>query len=196
LKNKRIILVTGTPCVGKTSVSKKLSIKIDALHIDLAELVKKEHLYSEIDKERASLVADIDKVSERINEIIGKSKTSIIIDGHYSVHVINPKNMDFVFVLRKNPKQLKILMKKRGYADKKLWENLAAEILDVCLSEAIEICGENKVCEIDTSEKTVNKVVDEMLMIIEEKAKCKIGIVDWLGKLEEEGILDDFLKNF
>ena len=196
LKNRRIILITGTPCVGKTSVSKELSARINALHVDLAELVRNERLYVEVDKERSSLVADIEKVSERIKEIIRKTKINVIIDGHYSVHVVDPKSVDFVFVLRKNPKQLKILMEKRGYANRKLWENLVAEILDVCFSEAIEICGENKVCEIDTSGKTVDNVVDEILMILEGKVKCRIGIVDWLGKLEEEGILDDFLKNF
>ncbi|MCD6243330.1 adenylate kinase family protein [Candidatus Bathyarchaeota archaeon] len=196
LKNKRIILITGTPCVGKTSVSKELSTKINALHIDLAELVKKERLYSEVDQERGSLVADMEKVSKRVEEIVEKSKIDVVIDGHYSVYIVNPKNIDFVFVLRKNPKKLKTLMEKRGYSGKKLWENLAAEILDVCLSEAIEICGENRVCEIDTTEKTVEEVVNEVLRIIEGKNKCRVGIVDWLGKLEQEGSLEDFLRNF
>ena len=192
---KKIILVTGTPCVGKTSVSRKLAAKLNALHIDLAELVKREKLYSEIDTERNSLIADLDKVSQKVKKIIQKAGSDVIIDGHYAVHVVAPEVVNFVFVLRKDPLKLKTLMEERGYSSRKLWENLEAEILDVCLSEAIEVCGKNKVCEIDATDKSINEVVDEILGIIDGKRRCYVGIVDWLGKLEKEGVLDYFLKN-
>jgi len=191
----KIILITGTPCVGKTSVSRRLAAKLGALHIDLAELVKKEKLYSEIDAERDSIIADLDRVSQRIKEIIQEAKNDVIIDGHYAVHVVASEAVNFVFVLRKDPRRLKVLMEERGYSSKKLWENLEAEILDVCLAEAVEICGRSKVCEVDATDKSVDEVVDEILGIIQGKRECVIGIVDWLGKLEQEGVLDYFLKN-
>ena len=192
---KRIIIVTGTPCTGKTSVSKKLAAKLDASHVDLAELVKREKLYCGIDKERNSIIADLDKVSQRIKEVIQEAKGDVIIDGHYAVHVVNPETVDFVFVLRKDPRRLKVLMERRGYSGKKLWENLEAEILDVCLLEAIDVCGKDKVCEIDTTDMSIDEAVDEVLRVINGERKCGVGIVDWLGKLEREGVLEDFLKN-
>ena len=192
---KRIIIVTGTPCVGKTSVSKKLAVKLDAVHVNLAELVKREKLYSDIDKERNSIIADLDKVSQRIKEVIQEAKGDVIIDGHYAVHVVDPETVDFVFVLRKDPRRLKVLMERRGYSGKKLWENLEAEILDVCLLEAIDVCGKGKVCEIDATDMSVDEAVDEVLKVINGERKCSVGIVDWLGKLEREGVLEDFLKN-
>ena len=192
---RRIIIVTGTPCVGKTSVSKKLAVKLDALHIDLAKLVKREKLYCGIDKERNSIIADLDKVSQRIKEVIREAKGDVIIDGHYAVHVVNPETVNFVFVLRKDPRRLKALMEGRGYSGKKLWENLEAEILDVCLMEAIDVCGKDKVCEIDATDMSIDEVVDEVLKVINGERKCSVGIVDWLGKLEREGVLEDFLKN-
>ncbi len=192
---KRIIIITGTPCTGKTSVSKKLAAKLDASHVDLAELVKREKLYCGIDKERNSIIADLDKVSQRIKEVIQEAKGDVIIDGHYAVHVVNPEAVDFVFVLRKDPRRLKALMERRGYSGKKLWENLEAEILDVCLMEAIDVCGKDKVCEIDTTDMSIDEAVDEVLRVINGERKCGVGIVDWLGKLEREGVLEDFLKN-
>ena len=192
---KKIIIVTGTPCTGKTSVSKKLAAKLDALHVDLAELVKREKLYCGIDKERNSIIADLDKVSQRIKEVIQEAKGDVIIDGHYAVHVVNPETVDFVFVLRKDPRKLKVLMERRGYSGKKLWENIEAEILDVCLIEAIDVCGKDKVCEIDTTDMSIDEAVDEVLRVINGERKCSVGIVDWLGKLEREGVLEDFLKN-
>jgi len=192
---KRIIIVTGTPCTGKTSVSKKLAAKLNALHVDLAELVKREKLYCGIDKERNSIIADLDKISQRIKEVIQEAKGDVIIDGHYAVHVVNPETVDFVFVLRKDPRRLKVLMERRGYSGKKLWENIEAEILDVCLMEAIDVCSKDKVCEIDTTDMSIDEAVDEVLKVINGERKCGVGIVDWLGKLEREGVLEDFLKN-
>jgi adenylate kinase len=62
----------------------------------------------------------------------------IVIDGHYAAAVTPQQHDAQVFVLRRNPKELKTLMEKRGYTGQKLWENLQAEILDVCLGEAME----------------------------------------------------------
>lgn len=191
---KRIILVTGTPGVGKTAVSRLLASKLDAVHIDLAELVKREELISGVDKVRETLIADTDRVSKRIQEIMRESEGDVIIDGHYAVDVVSAKNIHVVFVLRRDPDELKGFMEDRGFKERKLWENLAAEILDVCLWDAVSACGSDKVCEIDATGKRVEDVVEEMISVLEGRKKCMVGVVDWLGKLEEEGRLNDFLK--
>jgi adenylate kinase len=194
-KEKRVILIVGTPCVGKTSVSRRLSAKINALHVDLARLVKDEGLFIGVDEERDTLIADINGLSKRIEEIIRTSNRDVIVDGHYAMHVVSPTLVNRVFVLRRAPEELKEAMEARGYSGQKLWENLAAEILDVCLSDAISICGLEKTCEIDVTDKAVEEVVNEIVEVLDRKRKCPVGIVDWLGKLEEEGRLDDYLKN-
>lgn len=195
-KFKRIILITGTPGVGKTAVASLLVSKMDAIHIDIAELVKKENLISGFDKARGTLIADTDRVSKRVRKIVEDSKKDAIVDGHYAVDVVPSIDTHIVLVLRRDPDELKKLLEDYGFEERKLWENLAAEILDVCLWNAISTCGSNKVCEIDTSERDVEEVVDEIMSILEAKRKCDTGIVDWLGKLEKEGRLQDFLKHF
>ena len=69
-----------------------------------------------------------------------------------------------------------------------------AEILDVCLCNALSACGIEKVCEIDVTNKTEEMVIEEMIRILEKKSNCTSGIIDWLGKLENEGKLDEFFK--
>jgi len=187
-------LVTGTPGVGKTSISHLLASKLDAVYINLAELVERERLISGVDKARETLIADTPRVSKRVQEIIKSSEGDVIIDGHYAVDVVPTKAVHIVFVLRRNPDELKGLMEDRGFKERKLWENLAAEILDVCLWDAVSACGSDKVCEIDVSGKRIEEVVEDMLLTLEGKRKCRVGIVDWLGKLEEEGRLHEFLK--
>lgn len=192
----KAILVTGTPGVGKTTTSHKLASKLNAPYIGVTELVKKQQLITGIDENRQTLVADTKKVSKQLQQILAKTEGRVIIEGHYAVDVVPNKDVNTVFVLRRDPRELKNALEKRGYQEKKLWENLAAEILDVCLWDALSACGADKVCEIDVSGKTVEAVVEEMTMVLEKKEERRHGIVDWLGKLENEGQLEEFLKNF
>jgi len=191
---RRVILVTGTPGVGKTAVSSLLAFKLDAVHVDLAELVKRENLISGVDKARETLIADAGRVSKRIREIMRESEGDVIVDGHYSVDVVSAKNVHMVFVLRRSPYELKGFMEDRGFKGRKLWENLADEILDVCLWDAVSACGSDKVCEIDASGRRVEDVVEDMISVLEGRKKCRVGVVDWLGKLEAEERLHEFLK--
>jgi len=190
----KAILVTGTPGVGKTTIAHKLASKLDALYISITELVKKQKLITGIDENRQTLIADTKKVSKQLQEILAKAEGSIIIEGHYVVDVVPKKDVNTVFVLRRDPRELKSALENRRYEEKKLWENLAAEILDVCLWDALSACGVDKVCEIDVSGKTVEAVVEEIMMVLEKRKECRHGIVDWLGKLENEGQLEEFLK--
>jgi len=193
---RRVILITGTPGVGKTAVSGLLASKLDAVHVNLTELVEREGLTSGVDKVRKTLIADTDRVSRRVQEIMRSSQRDVIIDGHYAVDVAPAKEVHVVFVLRRNPDELKGFMEDRGFKERKLWENLAAEILDVCLWDAVSACGSDKVCEIDVSGKRVDEVVEDVILVLEGRKRCEVGLVDWLGKLEGEGRLQDFLKPF
>lgn len=195
-KERRIYIVTGTPGVGKSSISKMLASILGARLISISELVKKEGLYTGWDEKRETLIADTDRLSERISEIINAERRTIIIEGHYAVHVVPPEKVDLIFVLRRDPRKLKKTLEDRGYSRRKVMENLAAEILDVCLFDAVDICGVEKVCEIDTTSRSPEEIVDEIISVIKGERKPEVGIVDWLGMLESEGILDDYLREF
>ncbi|MDH5787824.1 MAG: adenylate kinase family protein, partial [Candidatus Bathyarchaeota archaeon] len=165
--SKRIILITGTPCVGKTSVARLLTSKLDALYLNLTELATRENLILGKDKKRDSIIVDENRVKQRINEIVedcdGKD---VIVDGHYAVDVVPETLVTFVFVLRRNPVELRKFMEQGGFSGQKLWENLASEILDVCLIDALNVHGEGKVCELDASGKSLEEVVDDILSIL------------------------------
>lgn len=195
-KPRQVILVTGTPGVGKTVVSGLLAKRLKAFYVDLGELVKRQKLAESFDEERKSLIVDTSKVARHIKKMIEKREGHIVIDGHYAVDVVPPKYISFVFVLRKRPEELKKILEERGFQGRKLWENLAAEILDVCLHDAIKVCGEEKVCEVDVSGKGAEDVVEEIVSVLKDKRKCRLGIVDWLGELEKENRLEEFLKEF
>ncbi|XRP96751.1 adenylate kinase family protein [Methanocaldococcus sp. 16A] len=163
------IAITGTPGVGKTTVSKVLGDKLGLKVIDITEVVKKYKLYTEKDEDMDSYVIDFEKLEKFIDEIEEKEKT-IILDGHVS-HLLNS---DYTIVLRCNPEIIKERLEKRGYKPKKVLENVQAEILDVCLCES-----KGRVYEIDTTNRSVESIVNEIIEAIKNKKERK-GIVNWM----------------
>jgi len=135
-------------------------------------------------------------LSRRIKEIIRQKRGTLIFEGHYAVHVVPPKKVHLTFVLRRDPRELKKILENRGYGPEKIKENLAAEILDVCLYDAVNECGVEKVCEIDITAKKPDEVVEEIISIMKGEKKCQVGLVDWLGMLENEGELEKYLGEF
>jgi adenylate kinase len=192
--NKRVILITGTPCTGKTTIAKALTVKLNAEYINLTDYAKVYQLTLGEDKERKTIIINENKMRKKLAEAINASdKANIIIDGHYAAAVTPAEFVTNVFVLRRNPKELKQFMEKCGFEGNKLWENLSAEILDVCLVEAVN-AQPGKVCELDVTGKTVEAVIDEIMDVLERGKKCYCGIIDWLGMLEREGLTDQYLK--
>jgi adenylate kinase len=191
---KRVVLVTGTPCVGKTSVAQLLTLRLNAVYVNLTALAVKENLVFGKDEKRDSLIVDEERMKHAISKLIEGSKQSVVVDGHYATNVVPRKFVTYVFVLRRNPFELRSFMEKAGFSGNKLWENLASEILDVCLVDALNTYGKSRVCEIDVSGRSVEDVVEEILEVLNGFRKCRVGVVDWLGKLETEGLLEEFLR--
>jgi adenylate kinase len=191
---KHVILITGTPCVGKTTVAKALAAKLGAEYINLTDYAKTNNLTIGEDPERNTIIINEEKMQQHLNQTINQTdNANIIIDGHYASAVTPDQHVAQVFVLRRNPKELRTFMEKRGYSETKLWENLEAEIIDVCLGEAVEVHA-GRVCELDVTGKPVEEVVTDILDVLEKRKTCFVGTVDWMGTLEREGILDEYLK--
>lgn len=192
---KQVLLITGTPCVGKTTVAQRLAEKLDALYINLTEFAEKHHLIAGEDEKRKTRVIDEEKMRAKISEAINTAeKTTVIIDGHYAQAVVPKRYVTRVFVLRRNPIELRRLMEQRGFAGDKLWENLAAEILDVCLVETLQKHEKEKVCELDVTGKTGEEAANQIRAILDGRAKCVVGSVDWLSLLEKQNLVEEYLR--
>jgi adenylate kinase len=193
---KRVLVLTGTPGVGKSSVARILASRLKGVHINLSELVMSKGLDCGSDRKRETLIADTQKVSKRVGEIVAQSDGFIVVEGHFAMDVMKAENAFWVLVLRRNPDELRRVLRERGFRESKVVENVAAEILDVCLSDAVEAYGEKRVCEVDVSGRTEEEVAEEVICVVEGRKECRAGIVDWLARLELEGRLDEFLASF
>ncbi len=191
----RVILVTGTPCVGKTTVSLKLTKRLNAKYINLTEFAKKNKLISKEDKQRKTAIINEAKMRKKLDETLATIRNKdVIVDGHYASAVVSKSLVTHVFVLRRNPVELRVFMEKCGFKGDKLWENLASEILDVCLSEALRNQEKQKICELDVTGKTVEDATNEIETVLNNPEMCSVGVVDWLGVLEKQGVLSEYLR--
>ncbi len=151
-----IIIVTGTPGVGKSVIAKTLAKKLKFKYIDINKFVKVNKIYEEYDNKRKCYVVDTKKLNKAlIKEIINKD---VIVDGHLS-HYLDKKYVDWCVVVKCDLKLLKKRLEKRKYSKEKIRENLDSEIFDVCLSEAREL--QDRIIVINSKIKDISKLFIE-----------------------------------
>src|SRR3989344_6042986 len=124
-----IIVITGTPGTGKTTLAKSIAKKKKSVYIDVNKLIKEYKLSEGYDRKRKCSIINIAKLKKVLVSIIkkaNKSKKSLIIDSHLS-HYIQPKYVDLCIVTKCSLKELKKRLQKKGYNSQKTRENLEAE---------------------------------------------------------------------
>jgi adenylate kinase len=192
---QQIIVITGTPGVGKTTISKALANRIKGKHIDISALVQREHLVKGRDDARDSVIVDITRLTNRLQQIIFKQAEIIILDGHCSAEAFSDLDISLVIVVRLDPDELKTRLQARGYKETKIFENVAAEILDVCLFDALQQFEKELVTEINATNRDVEEIIAIILKTLEGQINVRIGWVNWLEKLENENRLEEFFTD-
>ena len=172
-----LVAITGTPGVGKSTVSEILAHRFTV--IDIHSYAEQHGLFEEYDEEAGSYNVDVEKLNDSI--MSERYESIVFLDGHLS-HFID---CDIIIVLRCEPKILYQRLKDRGYDGKKVLENVRAEVLDVILGESMESGA--KVFEIDCSDMTPTQIADriERIVILGETNDSSPGNVDWSGEMEE-----------
>jgi len=125
------IIVSGTPGVGKHTISLELSKLLNGFPIlDINKVILTENLFiysSEFETE-----IDVTKVYNLLKLLLStKEYVNAIIVGHLAPYVLDPLLIDFVVILRRNPFELKRIYEKRAYSEKKISDNLISEILGI-----------------------------------------------------------------
>ncbi len=174
-----MIIITGTPGTGKTTVTQLLSDKINAKLISINSLLEDYDLNLGVDEVRGYKIVDVESMIPIVDEIKHKYLDEILIfEGHLAQDY---PGADKVVILRCDPKILKERLSSRNWSDKKVHENVSAEILGICSQESFDTYGDI-IQEVDTSEATPDEIVNILINIIEEKEEYSYGDIDYLSK--------------
>jgi len=188
LQRGTLIIVTGVPGTGKTTISMMLAERLGGRYIDLGKIALEEGLVSGRDPYRDTKVADLTALRKRVAALSGRGD-ALVIDGHYSPSVVARGRASLVVVLRRAPWVLRDELRARGYPPGKVRENLEAELLGVCLADALSEQDPSKVCELDTTGVNPEETVKEIAAILSGEATCRRGTVDWMEAPEAEEML-------
>ncbi len=129
-----MIIVTGTPGVGKTTFAKALAEKEGRSYVCLTALCDEYGLLSEWDEKRQCFV--VDSVS-LVDIVLKYADEDAVVDGHLS-HELPSSVVSACYVVKCPLDLLKKRLEVRGYSPEKIRENLDCEIFDVCYCEALE----------------------------------------------------------
>src|SRR5512135_744614 len=102
-----VVLITGVPGTGKTTVSALLADSLGGDHIEITRLVREGGLSLSWDQSRATSIADLKALRHTLSNIIAASTKPVVIDGHYSTDVVDRASATLVVVLRRAPWVLK-----------------------------------------------------------------------------------------
>ena len=189
---KNLIVIGGTPCTGKTSVTSALAESLGVKSIQLGKLSEEKGCIKDFDKPRDTGIVDEDCLVEAIIDVIDARDDSLIIEGHY-IDLVPSSEVKIAVILRTHPEILKTRLIERNYSVDKIEENVESEVFGVCQMDAIQAFGQDIVIEIDTSEVSVDDVVSTIIRNLDKMSQPLR--FDWMSLLEEEGRLDDFVKN-
>ena len=166
------VAVTGTPGTGKTSATAEIETDLEV--IDLNAVIREHELYTEVDEERDSLVADIEAIEAWLGD-----RDDVIVESHLAHYF----DADRVVVLRCRPAVLEERLTSRGEPAAKAAENAESEAMDGILIEAVDRHDEESIFEIDTTDRTPAETAREIERAIAGEREPSAGQVDFTDYL-------------
>jgi len=157
--SKLVIAISGSPGVGKSTLAKILTRKLNLSRLELHEHYKE--ISTGYDRSKKCYDIDLKKFERLVKKKIKESDKGLVVDCHIS-HLLPKKIVNLCIVLScSNLKKLEKRLQQRKYSKKKIRENLDAEIFQICLIEAKE--KGHQVITFDTGKRiSKEKMVSEV----------------------------------
>jgi adenylate kinase len=148
-------------------------------HIELSLYAQEKNYIIKKDIQRDTKIVNMEPLRKALKKELKKLEFSVVVEGHYCHDLFNDDEVSYVFVLRKAPWELGRVLQRRKYIHEKIWENLEAEIMGIIMQEAQEKFVQEKLYEIDTTQKTPEKIALEIQEIIEGEP-TSFNPIDWI----------------
>jgi adenylate kinase len=140
-----VVGITGTPGSGKKSVAPLVATRLGLGCFGLNDLARSFGLLESPDGS-----VDVDEFRRRLRSF----ERHVVLYGHLLPYVVERDAVSKVAVLRCEPSTLKFRLKKRGYPNDKIVENVEAELIGLESYDAFEAFGPDVTFEVDTTRST------------------------------------------
>lgn len=164
------IVITGTPCVGKTTLAAELAKELGVPVISVNDFAVSNGYYC-VKPGEAEKTVDVKKTGVELSKHLATLKDGYVVEGHLACEFELP--CDAVVVLRCHPGVLVKRYHERKYPKAKTDDNLLCELLDYCQTIAEFNYPKGKIVQIDNSQ---NLSAKETLARVEEK---KSDFINW-----------------
>lgn len=133
------------------------------------------------------------RLQRSLGALARRNDCGLVIDSHIVFEITPPLRLERAIVLRCSPTVLEGRLKRKHWSKHKIRENLQAEILDICLWDAVHEYGWHKISEIDTTDKCPSCAVQSAVRALKKRENQRRPKVDWLRTLKRHGMLARYL---
>jgi adenylate kinase len=183
----KIIILSGTPGVGKTVLGKLLAKRTGFTFVSLGDLVKNGRLHKGFDHQARSYLINEPAVRKKLGSYFEDRRANGVIFETHSLSRILPHRTRgmVVVVLRLDPVVLAKRLRRRNWPKLKIWENVEAEMIDVSLYDSLKTLGKTRVLEINATGKRPEELVRETLRALARNRGWSLkSSPDWLEKYD------------
>ena len=143
------VLITGTPGTGKSTFVQALVAQHSNLTaVDVGALVRDKQLHQGWDAEYQTYELDEERLLDELEDILEPGGRVV---EYHAAELFPERWFDLVLVLRSENGVLFARLEERGYSERKLQDNVEAEIMQVILDEAREAYREEIVIELPSN---------------------------------------------
>jgi adenylate kinase len=180
-----IIIVTGTPGVGKTVLSKLIAKETQAIYLNIGDHVKGEKLYSKFDRSTKSYVIDERRLRKSLYQFFkAHDQRKMVIETSWLGRFMPKRPGMVAIVVRLDPVILARRLKARNWPKRKAWENVEAELIDLSLYESLKFLGAKRVYEIDATQERPRELLQEVLRLMSASKGWNGLTPNWLEKYD------------
>ena len=172
------VVVTGSPGVGKHTISKKIAESLRLPILDVNEVAI------------AAGLAGPDGVdTDALGGVMERRPGASVAVGHLAPYVLDADRVRTVVILRRSPYELVGVYRSRGYGEEKVRDNAGSEVLGTIAAYSHDKFG-RKAFEIDTTKSSPDESASAVMSAISGGAPH--ARIDWLGQVAQRGDLRRF----
>lgn len=183
----KVIVVTGTPGTGKTSLCRYIVRRNKGwVHLDLGNFAVETNSVIGYDRSLETSIVNISGLKKSLYRHVlsdDRSGVKLLVDGHYAAEVSPSRYVNYCIILRCRPDVLWLRLKNKGYGDEKARRNVESELTDYCYLMAKNFLGNRRIMQLDTTRRSVERVYARFMEHYNNRTRCEGDKVDWVGFL-------------